>query len=103
VLKGGETYRHHFGAHLIFFPHEGRPVRYSVQAEDGGYELHGGGDAGLVSALHGEMTKPPGALVEAGLDSTVHSHLMAFAAEEARLTGRAVKLDHFERQCAKAG
>ena len=22
VLKGGETYRHHFGAHLVFLPHE---------------------------------------------------------------------------------
>lgn len=100
VLKGGETYRHHFGAHLILFPHEGRPVRYTVQAEDGGYELHGGGDPGLVNALHGEMTKPPGAPVEAGLDSTVHSHLMAFAAEEARLTGRTVGLEEFKQRLA---
>ena len=103
VLKGGETYRHHFGAHLILFPHEGEPVRYTVQAGDGGYELHGGGDPGLVSALHGEMTKPTGTPLEAGLDSTVHSHLMAFAAEEARLTGRTITLDEYERQCARAG
>lgn len=78
-------------------------MRYTVQSEDGGYELHGGGDPGLVSALHGEMTKPVGEPVEAGLDSTVHSHLMAFAAEEARLTGRAVKLDEFERQRTTVG
>jgi len=103
VLKGGETHRQHFGAHLVFFPHEGPPVRYTVRAEDGGYELHCGGDAGLVNALHGEMTKPPGALLEAGLDSTVHSHMIAFAAEEARLTGRTIALDEFERQCALAG
>jgi predicted dehydrogenase len=101
VLKGGETYRHHFGAHLILFPHEGQPTCYTVRAEDGGYELHGGGDAGLVSALHGEMTKPAGASFEAGLDSTVHSHLIAFAAEEARLTSRTVKLDEYEQQCAR--
>ena len=31
-------------------------------------------------------------LAEAGIDSTVHSHLIAFAAEEARLTGRVVDL-----------
>ena len=102
VLKGGETYRHHFGAHLILLPHEGTPVRHTVQAEDGGYELHGGGDASLVNALYGEMTKPRGASIEAGLDTTVHSHLMAFAAEEARLTGCTVKLDEFEREHAKA-
>ena len=99
VLKGGETYRHHFGAHLIFFPHEGAPVRYTVQAEDGGYELHGGGDPGLVRALYEEMTKPRGAALEAGLDSTLHSHVMAFAAEQARLTGRTVSLDELETHC----
>ncbi len=100
VLKGGETYRHHFGAHLILFPHEGEPVRYTVQAEDGGYELHGGGDAGLMNALYDEMTRPPGVPPAAGLDSTVHSHLMAFAAEEARVTGQAVDLDEFQRRHA---
>ncbi len=97
VLKGGESYRQHFGTHLILLPHEGEPARYTVQAEDGGYELHGGGDPGLVNALYGEMTKPPGARLEADLASTVHSHLIAFAAEEARLTGRVVPLEEFER------
>lgn len=97
VLKGGETYRQHFGTHLVLFPHEGEPTRYTVQAEDGGYELHGGGDAGLVNALYTEMTKAPGAPIEAGLDSTVHSHLIAFAAEEARVTGRTVDLTEYQK------
>ncbi len=92
VLKGGESYRQQFGTHLVLLPHEGEPTRYTVQAEDGGYELHGGGDAGLVNALYEEMTKPPGAPLEAGIESTVHSHLIAFAAEEARTTGRTVDL-----------
>ena len=95
VLKGGETYRKHFGAHLVLLPHEGEPVRYTVQAEDGGYELHGGGDAGLVNALYDEMTRPAGAPLEAGLDSTVQSHLIGFAAEESRITGRTVDLHEF--------
>jgi predicted dehydrogenase len=92
VLKGGETYRQLFGTHLVFIPHEGDVARYTVQAEDGGYELHGGGDPGLVNALYDEMTRPPGSPLAADLDSTVHSHLIAFAAEEARLTGRTVDL-----------
>ena len=96
VLKGGESYRQHFGTHLVLLPHEGEPVRYTVQARDGGYELHGGGDASLVEALYDEMTKPPGATLEAGLDSTVHSHLIAFAAEEARVTGRVVNVGEFQ-------
>jgi hypothetical protein len=98
VLKGGDTYRHHFGAHLVFLPHEGDPVRYTVRAEDGGYELHGGGDAGLVNALYEEMTKAPGTPLEAGLDSTVHSHMIAFAAEEARVTASTVDLEDFQRR-----
>jgi hypothetical protein len=97
VLKGGESYRQQFGTHLLLLPHEGEPVRYTVQAEDGGYELHGGGDAGLINALYHEMTKPPGASLEAGIESTAHSHLIAFAAEEARRTGRVVELEEFER------
>ncbi len=95
VLKGGESYRQHFGTHLILLPHEGEPVRYTVQAEDGGYELHGGGDAGLVNILYDEMTKPPGAPLEAGIESTVHSHLIGFAAEEARLNRRVVDLSEW--------
>lgn len=93
VLKGGESYRQHFGTHLILLPHEGDPVRYTVKAADGGYELHCGGDAGLVDALYDEMTKPPSAPLEAGIESTVHSHLIAFAAEESRLSGRVVNLE----------
>ncbi len=103
VLKGGETYRQHFGAHLILLPHEGEPVRYTVQAEDGGYELHGGGDAGLVKALYDEMTKPAGEALEAGLESTVHSHVLGFAAEEARLTGRVVDLAAFRAGVERPG
>jgi len=101
VLKGGETYYRHFGAHLVFFPHEGEPVRHTVQAEDGGYELHGGGDAGLVRALYDNMTQPAGAPLEAGLDSTVHSHLIGFAAEEARVTGQTIAIEEFRRRHAK--
>jgi len=98
INKGGETYRHHFGTHLVFIPHEGQVVRYTVQAEDGGYELHGGGDAGLVNALYDEMTRPPGEPLHAGPDSTVHSHLIAFAAEEARVAGKVVDLEEFCRR-----
>ena len=90
--KAVRLYRHHFGTHLILIPHEGKATRYTIQAEDGGYELHGGGDPGLVNALYDEMASPPGSRLAAGIDSTVHSHLIAFAAEEARLSGRTVDL-----------
>ncbi|MHB1034838.1 MAG: Gfo/Idh/MocA family protein [Pirellulales bacterium] len=101
VLKGGETYHRHFGSHLFVLPHEGEPVRYTVQAEDGGYALHGGGDAGLIDALYDEMTAPAGTALQAGLDSTVHSHLIGFAAEEARCTGQAVEIEEFRQRASR--
>ena len=98
VLKGGETYHKLFGAQLVLFPHEGEPTRYTVRAEDGGYEMHGGGDAGLVLALYEEMSAAAGAPLETSLESTVHSHLIGFAAEEARRTGRTISLDEFRQR-----
>jgi len=97
ALKGGETYRQHLGVHLLVIPHEGPVQRYTVQAEDGGYELHGGGDAGLVKALYGEMTKTAEQPLEAGIQSTVHSHVIAFAAEESRATGRPVDVAQYQK------
>jgi predicted dehydrogenase len=101
VLKGGETYHKHFGAHILVFPQAGQPVRYTVRAEDGGYEMHGGGDPGLVRALYEEMTAAAGAMLAAPIESTVHSHLIGFAAEEARRSGQTVDLAEFrQRQAA---
>jgi hypothetical protein len=54
----------------------------------------------LVRALYDEMTQPPDAPLAAGLDSTVHSHLIGFAAEEARLTGRTLNIDEFQQRHA---
>jgi hypothetical protein len=43
------------------------------------------------------MTKPPGAPLEASIESTLHSHVITFAAEEARRTAQVITLDQFER------
>lgn len=101
VLKGGETYRKHFGAHLIVFPHESAPIPYELTTpEGGGYELHGGGDEGLIDALYDEMIRPEGEEPEAGLESAAHSHMIAFAAEEARLSGARINIGDFEAHYA---
>ena len=59
--------------------------------------MHGGGDAGLVNALYKEMTQPSTEPLHAGIDSTVHSHLIAFAAEESRMTGRTIDIKEFQK------
>ncbi len=100
VLKGGDLFYRQFGAHLLLLPHEGEARRFTVRSEDGGYELHGGGDPALVRALYDEMTLPEGEPLQAAISSTVHSHLIAFAAEEARVSGRVVDVAQFQRAAA---
>ena len=54
----------------------------------------------LINALYDEMTRPAGEPLQAGIDSTVHSHVLTFAAEEARLTRRTVDVAEFARRIA---
>lgn len=66
------------------------PVRAPVGMAGGG---HGGGDGGLAAAFvaavrEGRLESP---------ESYLESHLLAFAAEEARLTGRVVDLRGYRR------
>ena len=66
--------------------------RITLESPAGG---HGGGDVGLVRALHAEMTRANADEMESALPRSVESHVMGFAAEEARATGRVVRLAEF--------
>ncbi|MEJ2737015.1 MAG: Gfo/Idh/MocA family oxidoreductase [Anaerolineae bacterium] len=57
---------------------------------------HGGGDAGVMSAFVRAL-RDKGA-VPTGARESLESHLMAFAAEEARVEGSIVHMDAFRRQ-----
>ena len=48
--------------------------------------------------LYDEMSGPLDASLAAGLDSTVHSHLIGFTAEESRATGRTVNIEEFQER-----
>jgi predicted dehydrogenase len=51
---------------------------------------HGDGDRGLMEALYKEMNHPDPTGMTTSLDASVHSHLIAFAAERSRLERRTV-------------
>jgi hypothetical protein len=57
---------------------------------------HGGGDVGVMSAFVKALHDPGTALTTAR--QSLESHLMAFAAEKARLDGSIVYMDDFSRQ-----
>jgi predicted dehydrogenase len=85
----------------------GRIERIDPQAGGSG---HGGGDAGVMAAFVKVLRKPraestpsvPAALTTSR--ESLESHLMAFAAEEARVNGSIVQMDGFRRRAeATAG
>ncbi len=73
--------------------HGGRSERIDVAADSAG---HGGGDFGImadfVRVLRGEIAPATTARV------VLESHLLAFAAEAARLSAQAVTMDHFRKE-----
>ncbi|UCG02876.1 MAG: Gfo/Idh/MocA family oxidoreductase [Candidatus Heimdallarchaeota archaeon] len=85
------------GERIIFYNHlkETEDIIFNkkMQSRSG----HGGGDLGLVESfiksLH-EETKEPLTSASASLES----HIMAFAAEEARLTDNTIKMDEFKNR-----
>jgi predicted dehydrogenase len=71
----------------------GRVERIDPQTGDSG---HGGGDSGLMAALV-KAVRQPGTRGTTARES-LESHLMAFAAEEARVTGRVIAMEEFRRR-----
>src|SRR5213593_1291634 len=57
---------------------------------------HGGGDDGLMRAFVGAIRGDRGAVLTSAREA-VASHLMAFAAEQARVSGEAVDLERYRR------
>lgn len=89
-LWGGDSCRRHTGADLIAEDFAtGNLTRWNIPADGSG---HGGADGGLVDALYREMTQGRAEDMTTSIQKSVHSHRVAFAAEEARESGRGVEL-----------
>jgi predicted dehydrogenase len=63
---------------------------------EAGTSGHGGGDEGVMAAFVSAVRDPSTALTTAR--ESLESHLMAFAAEQARVDGTIVAMDEFRRQ-----
>lgn len=70
--------------------------------EPGAGKGHGGGDAGLATAfVNGLRSGRPEALTSAR--NSLESHLMAFAAEQARVQGSLISMPEYRAACAVEG
>ena len=56
---------------------------------------HGGGDEGIIRALYNYMCNGEVTEQLSGISISVQNHIIAFAAEESRLTGKIVDIDEF--------
>ena len=61
---------------------------------------HGGGDEGLTRAFVGAIQGDRGSVLTSAREA-VTSHLMAFAAEEARVTGETVDMERYRRSVSQ--
>jgi len=55
---------------------------------------HGGGDAGIMEDFTNGLTMP-GEESRSSIERSVESHLMAFAIEESRLSGRTISMNEY--------
>ncbi|MCX7846578.1 MAG: Gfo/Idh/MocA family oxidoreductase [bacterium] len=96
VLRGGRATRLGEGCDIIVEEHAtGQRTRHMARAFAGGYDSHEDGDPGLMYALYDEMTKVDAAQMRSSISRSVESHVIAFAAEEARLTGTVINVQEF--------
>lgn len=91
-LRAGHYHKKNAGAEILIGSHDSAEVeRLTPEQVLAGYGGHGGGDYGLMLDLHAEMSKPADRM-NSSIQSALHSHLIAFSAEESRATGRVVEV-----------
>jgi predicted dehydrogenase len=95
----GRTERQTEGTDILFIQHHTyQRTRWDIVPPAGGYAGHGGGDPGLIQALYEEMNKPDAAAMESSIQRSEESHMMGFAMEASRLTGKTIELADFVGQ-----
>ncbi len=98
VLRGGETVKELTENELMIREHStGKIHHYSTKILEGGYEGHGGGDQGLVKELFSEMTCDSKDDMLTSISVSTQSHIIGFAAEEARNSSRVIELRQYKK------
>jgi predicted dehydrogenase len=83
LSRKGVAVTNHIINETQYFPYE---------VEAGGYAGHGGGDAGMMDRFYQEMTCDQSEMLTS-VQQSAESHVIAFAAEESRLTGKTIDLE----------
>lgn len=97
-LRAGVFYKENGCGEIVITPHFGESRKIDLEAPEQGYSGHGGGDWGLMQTLYDDMAVVSPDHMSSSLQESIHSHLIAFAAEHARRTGEVISLADFERK-----
>ena len=89
VLKGGQYLKRKTGCDVIVDLWNGETISYTVSEKTEG-DHHMGGDEGLMGAFYDEMVGEGNPV-----SSYIQSHVMAYAAEESRISNQKIELDEF--------
>jgi len=100
VLRAGEAIREQTGSDILVVANDGTVTPFNTVADEGGYDGHGGGDQGLVNALHTAFLGRDPAALDTSLSASIESHVVGFAAEAARTQRRIVDLEEFRHSLA---
>ena len=97
-MYAGDFYKEHVGADIIIKNHETKKAEKISVVDENGHpvfgDYHRGGDVGFIKDLYGMLTSeeaPP-----TSITASVHSHIMAFAAEEARKLGMVINIRKYQ-------
>ena len=87
-LRGGSFIKKQLGCDLVVQRHGWgqEPRRITLEEPKHGYAGHGGGDWGLMSTLHEDLTRANPADMRTSLETSLQSHRMAFEAEKKRFS-----------------
>jgi predicted dehydrogenase len=100
ILKGGSFYKKISGNDLIVTEHGSEKLTsINIDSEFNKDLMHGGGDKGLMDEFYDEMSKVN---LPASLHNAVHSHVIAFAAEESRINDKIIDIKDFHSQYLSA-
>ncbi|MCK5735842.1 MAG: Gfo/Idh/MocA family oxidoreductase [Spirochaetaceae bacterium] len=99
VLRGGEYLKSLSGHDFVISDHENNALHYQdIVIDDGGYEGHGGGDIGFIRTWYEQLSTNNPEELKSSIHKSLESHVMAWAAEESRLTGKTIEMDEFACQ-----
>ena len=76
----------------------GTPYEVEIPLGEGG---HGGGDVGIIRALRDRLYGDLENTSICTIEQTCRNHLIAFAAEESRLTGRVIDMRQYEKEISQ--